>query len=395
MDNRKPDTRKLGLPFGASVKKKLVPISKAFIRPDQPLLFPLYREDGALLAEKGIILSENQVKAIVAEETFTVDYELVSAVYGQKDRGESVPDYRMPSTFERLRQIEQIVQSVYEDPLQNTNLSRLLTAVGRITNVCQQSPDACLAKIILDDKKRYTVQHTVHTAILTVLVAQFLGWRMETIRALAGASLTMNVAMGFLQDDLQKHSGELPSDQKDIIRFHPTKSVQLLTQIGVRDKTWLEIVEKHHENVDGSGYPNKLKAEDIPLEASLLHLADIYCAKITGRTYREPMIPNVAARDIFLNKDNHPKGTLIEIFVKVIGLYPPGCLIKLNNGEVGVVVKRGGRVDTPIVKALFNPQGGALSKPITRNTDQKPTAIKEILAHDPTRKDIDFEKLWN
>lgn len=384
--------------YPKSIRRKLVLISRSMVKADQPLVYPLFRRDGTLLAEKGLVLSEDQVASITSDDIFTLEFELVTAVHHMNKNStneQELNDYKLPSAFERLRQVEGIIKGIYQEPHHPTNLSKFLTAIGRIQSVCQQAPDAAIAKIFLDDKKNYTVQHLVHSAVLCELIGDFLNWNIDTRRSLSGAAMSMNISLGFMQDELQHQAEDLSDEQLDKIANHPSESADILKNSGITDPRWLEYVVKHHEHIDGSGYPNKISGKDIPTQVALLRLADIYCAKVTGRSYREPIVPNVAARDIYMTKSETQKTSLIEIFVKSVGLYPPGTLVKLSNGESGIVVRRGQRLDTPYVKSIRNAQNQEIQTPILRNTQTKGYNVVDTIPFDAERTDLNFEGFWN
>jgi len=384
--------------YPKSIRRKLVLIARSMVRADQPLVYPLFRRDGTLLADKGLVLTETQAASITSEDIYTLDFELVTAVHHMQKTASSekeLGDYKLPSAFERLRQVEGIIREIYNDPHHPTNLSKFLTAIGRIQNVCQQSPDAAIAKIFLDNKQNYTVQHLVHSAVLCELIGSFLNWDIDTRRSLSGAAMSMNISLGFMQDELQHQAESLSDEQLDKIAGHPDESASILKKSGITDPRWLEFVSKHHEHADGSGYPKKLSGKDIPIQVSLLRLADIYCAKVTGRSYREPIVPNIAARDIYMSKSETQKTSLIEIFVKSVGLYPPGTLVKLANGEAGLVIRRGQRVDTPYVKAIRNAQNLEIQTPVLRNTATKGYHVVNTIPFDAERTDLNFEPFWN
>jgi len=125
-------------------------------------------------------------------------------------------------------------------------------------------------------------------------------------------------------------------------------------------------------------------------------LSDIYCAKVSGRNYRKPIYANVAARDIFLEKDQFTTETLIEVFVKILGLYPPGSLVKLESNELGLVVRRGERVDAPTVQVLSKNKYGQISLlNVKRQTSQKNYAIKSIVPLDSTEAIFNPIDVWH
>lgn len=374
---------------------KYVSLSKSAVQADQPLLFPVYNQQGTLLAEKGMTLSETQIKTLITTtEIYTLHRSLRSAVTSGTDRDESEAILRLPPPLKRLSDIEKILHSIYKNPNNGTTLSKILTVINRLQIICMKSPDAAIAKIITDSNENYAVRHALHTAILCELTATHLEWPLERKRNLLGAALTMNISLGFMQDDLLDQPQPLSLEQQKTINEHPTKSVEMLRHIGVQNIHWLELVSKHHETIDGNGYPNGWHRKNIPLGALIISLSDIYCAKVSGRNYREPIYANVATRDIFLEKDHTEKGTLIEIFVKILGLYPPGCFVRLKSNEIGIVVARGERIDTPIVKILSENSSDPFERKIKRHTSDKNYAVKEIIPSKTLNVNIEHDSIW-
>lgn len=377
------------------LKRKYVPLSKTAIRAEQPLLFPVYNKGGYLLADKGLSLSQKQVDRLLSEpEIFTLDRSMTTAALGRDYSREENNVYQLPPPLKRLESIEKILYEIYYNPGSATTLSKILTLVSRLQTICEKSPDASIAKILTDDQSNYAVKHALHTAILCELTSTYLKWPLEKRRNLVAAALTMNISLGMLQNELLDQAQPLTVQQQEIIHDHPEESVKLLRSAGVQNAEWLEYVEKHHEAVDGSGYPKQLFEDEIPMGAIIISLSDIYCALVSGRTYREPIFANIAARNIFLEKDESSKDTLIEVFVKILSLYPPGCIVRLINEELAVVIKRGERVDTPVVQLISTTDPTMLDKKIKRQTAQKPYRIKSIIPSNSLQIDINYDQIW-
>jgi len=378
------------------MRNKFSPLSKLAVKAEQPLLFPVFNKQGTLLAEKGTSLSEDQVQKITElEEIFTLDRALLSALVKEgSSNDESEAIFKLPPPLKRLSALEKILHEIYEKPDDPISRSKILTMIGRLQTICEKSPDASIAKIITDSSSDYAIKHAIHTAILCELSGQYLNWSQEDRRNIIGAALTMNISLGYLQNKLLDQPQPLTLDQQKIIHDHPKNSVAMLKKMGLTNPEWLELVEKHHESIDGTGYPNELLQKDIPMAASLISLSDVYCAKVTGRSYREPIFANIAARDIYLGKDQSHEGTLIEVFVKLLGIYPPGCIVKLKSNEVGIVTKRGTRVDTPTVMVLSDAKNDALMFKVKRQTSEKYYAIQSIV-HSPDEKEkINYDDIW-
>ena len=380
------------------MSKKLVYLTRNLIKANQPLLVPVFKYDGTLLAQKGIVLTEEQVaKLSEHEELLTLGKELASLNPASKKRGEGGNGdvYQWRSPFERLTEMRNELVALFAEPLTADAKERLNIMVSRLSNLCEEAPDAALATIIIDGYEYYTAQHSLHVAILCELTAAYLQWDDAHRRAVVSAALTMNIAVADFQDGAQSQQEPLSNEQKAVISRHPAESVRLLREMGVDDEIWLEYVLKHHESVDGTGYPQGLMGEEVPLGSSLLHLADVYCAKVSSaRTYRKPQFPTIAAREIFLGKDRRARGSTIEIVVKILGLYPPGCQVQLNNGEVGVVVRRGNRVDAPIVRIVVDAKGNRVKTKLVRSTASKQFAVKEIIQPNVVKRDPRHQSWW-
>lgn len=373
--------------------RKHIPLSKSALAVGQPVIFPIYNKQGQLLLEKGQLLNEREMKIL---EDYPELFTMIEDFQTAKTRLNKDLDtaYHLPSPQKRLATVEDLITEVYAKPTHSVSFSKILTATNRLKVICEKSPDASLAKIILDDNQNYTVRHSIHTAILSCLTAMHLEWNEEQVREIVSAALTMNISLGFMQDKLAFQQESLTEDQQEAIAVHPTESAKMLRHLGVHNSNWLDFVAKHHECIDGSGYPNKYAGDQLPMGALILSLSDIYCAKVSGRSYRQPIFANIAARDIYLVKDQLSRGTLIEVFVKILGLYPPGCFVRLMNDEIGIVIKRGERVDTPMVQVLDSSDTKSFVTDIKRKTSEKKYSIKSIIPPDQIEKAINYDSIW-
>jgi HD-GYP domain-containing protein (c-di-GMP phosphodiesterase class II) len=131
------------------------------------------------------------------------------------------------------------------------------------------------------------------------------------------AALTMNIGMVEVQEKVNAIAGPLNDKLLDMIHRHPQLGVERLTKLGITDACWLACVRQHHENSDGSGYPEGLAGEAIALPARIIGLADKYCAMVSGRQYRGPQKPHTALRDLYVKQgqkiDVAAAGTLIRV----------------------------------------------------------------------------------
>ncbi len=217
--------------------------------------------------------------------------------------------------------------------------SSLRAIAAKVANCAQQAPDIALACVLLAQVGgRYAIRHCVDTAILASLAGRAIGCGDEEAITITAAALTMNVGMLREIDGLNARATLLDDAERARIRRHPVEGAELLRCAGVDDKEWIDCVLQHHETADGSGYPHGLAAPHIAASALIVGMADRYCAAIGARNYRRSLLAPDALRRLAAENADHPG--LVAAFTTLLGDYPPGTLVRLDDGAVGVVRDR-------------------------------------------------------
>lgn len=305
------------------------------------------------------------------------------------------------SCFDLIDEAYRRLESLYgssalcSDPAQKNLQSTVERLCKIIQSACDEDRDASLSTILLQPEGRYSVNHQVQTAVACEIILRNIGYSKDERLSVVGAGLTMNIAIGELQDELFFQSEKLSREQQEKIEAHLFEGVELLGRCGIEDKLWMDTVLQHHEFLDGSGYPRKLEGDAIREPSRILTIADIFCAKVTGRAYRRPIAANRALREIYCKERGHSIDTaLLHVFIKELGIYPPGSLVRLANGEIAVVIRCGPRVDCPIVRSIIKPTSEAYLNPRFRDTGRKEFAIVEVSTSRELRACINRYKLW-
>jgi HD-GYP domain-containing protein (c-di-GMP phosphodiesterase class II) len=250
-----------------------------------------------------------------------------------------------------------------------------------------RAPDVAIAAVLLNQiAGRYAVRHCIDAAIVACVMARAMGKSELEVLTVAAAALTMNVGMMRQIESFQGKSSALTGDERAMVHRHPTESADLLRCAGVSDEDWLAGVLQHHESDDGSGYPEGRRNGDIDVNAKLIGIADRYCACVSARNYRRSMLPPLALDK--LRADAGYDAALIERFCAELGAYPPGTLVRLANGETGVVAGRGALM----VHALRGADGAPMS--LERRTDTPGNAIDAALHEDDARLRFRMKTVW-
>ncbi|HSV69908.1 MAG TPA: hypothetical protein VLI72_07340 [Methylibium sp.] len=251
---------------------------------------------------------------------------------------------------------------------------RLQALQQRLAAVAAGAPDELLLVLIAGAARlqpRYGVHHALACAPIVGLAAAVLGWTEEEQRTVMLAALTMNLSITALQDDLAHRERTLTVEQRLAVESHPARSVERLRALGVDDALWLDTVGLHHRE------PDELLAALPPAArlAALLRRVDVFVAKVSPRAGRPGLPTTQAARDACLGPDGRPD-TLGAAILRSLGLYPPGSLVTLVNGETAVVWQRGARLDQPLVLSIAGTSRQPLPQPLLRRTADAAYAIK-------------------
>lgn len=241
----------------------------------------------------------------------------------------------------------------------------------------RRDADLAIFRIVYLDavrSRQYAVRHAVHTLIAAVLAGQRLGASRDELRCLIRASLTMNLAIIDLQNLLANQEFPVSAAQRQQIHRHPEASVEMLRKAGVDEPRWLQAVLQHHEYGPPSGYPGR--AEPLSDEAQLLQRADVFTAKFGVRAQRPPMPADTAARTLFQRDKGHAMSAAL---IKEFGVYPPGTVVRLADGELGVVARRGAQPTAPTVLVLVGRGGDPLMTPLRRVASGPAHAIAEVV----------------
>ena len=352
---------------------------------DQPLPFDLVDAQGRVWLKYGyLIKSQGQLDRLIEREIFFE--EIID-----EDQRKQMQAKESVSVFLRVSELADDFGRLFASDV--VNHKEALNIAELIQELCELDGDAALANIQLNKSGRYALRHSFHAAVLAEMLLRSLGHPREVrCHAVAGA-LTMNIGMLALQDALYEQNTPLTLDQKRALVTHPLLAVKTLREQGIDHPAWINVVEHHHEMIDGSGYPKRLSGSELCIESQAVSMADRYCAMVSERKYRPGILPNMVAQNLLTRQAATVDPRIASAFLKEVGSYPPGTLVALANGEVGVVVRRLLNLDQPMVRSLRSPRGIRYDTPPKRVASGSVFAIKEALAAEVI-KDFDWATLW-
>ena len=272
--------------------------------------------------------------------------------------------------------------------------ARLLAVAARLMAAVEDGPDIALACILHNQGEgSYAVRHCIDTAAVAMLVARALDKLPHQILPVVAGALTMNIGMLHKQEQLQSRLNAISHDELAGIHAHPQQGADILRRAGVTDDEWLDCVLLHHENEDGSGYPSGRTGDTIPLNVKIISLADRYCARVSSRSYRRSLLPIEALRDL-LADHRLVDPMLTACFIRVVGMYPTGAVVRLASGEIGVVAGKGSDSTAPAVQVLVGADGVLLASPLRRDTGAVGFGVREMLSGEQAGVRFRMWQVW-
>lgn len=326
-----------------------------------------------LLARGQVIADEEQLQALFKRGALVEIAELAEAIQPTRRDASAQRLARLSSEWDRSsRDVRQALTAPADQ-----RAAAIHSSTDLLLGLIQDSPDVALSQVVRqpDAGGHYGVNHSIHAATACQAAARYLGWHVDEQRRAFQAALTMNLGMVELQARLATQVSPLTAMQRETINEHPVRSAEMLSEAGITDKDWLDAVLKHHELADGSGYPKG--ATDVSELAEMLRFADVYTARLSSRANRPAMSAQQAGRELHQMAAASP---LAAALIKAFGIFPPGSLVKLASGELGLVVRNGEKAYHPLVATLTNAAGEPRLTPLVRDSARGEHAVVALLS---------------
>lgn len=233
------------------------------------------------------------------------------------------------------------------------NLAGTLDLVDEIAGSIRREPTALLSVARLKNHDDYTYLHSMAVCGLMITLAQRLGLDDKQVLRVGMGGLLHDVGKAAVPLEILNKPGKLTDEEFEVMRQHPVTGAQMLMEADA-DADLLDIALHHHEKYDGSGYPHQLQGEEISLYARMAAVCDVYDALTSTRVYRKGWTPAEAMHNM-LSWRGHFDNQVLHTFVRAIGIYPVGSLVRLASGRVALVVKAGERsLLKPVVHAFWS-----------------------------------------
>ncbi len=275
------------------------------------------------------------------------------------------------------RQGKEAVLSMFQEARMGKAIAaeRAAGLVQQISESVTRNPGALVSLARLKTADEYTYMHSVAVCALMVALARQLGLDEAATREAGLAGLLHDLGKARISTDVLNKPGKLTDEEFAHVKRHPELGHRMLAEGRSAGTIALDVCLHHHEKVDGSGYPHGLAGDAISLQARMGAVCDVYDAITSNRPYKSGWDPAESVRRMAQWTKTQFDDAVFQAFVKSIGIYPVGSLVRTSASRLAVVVEQNERaLLTPKIKAFYSirsqvhvpPELVDLSRPGTR-----------------------------
>ena len=294
-----------------------------------------------LLKEKGIAsvyVDEDSILAAVQKEKAAKAEPSEEAVTPERDAkldDKYAEDYRYV-----YGEMEKLFQEAAVTGRLNMDILQPVMASGRLRDLYKEGATAVSMIYTMNQDGDYNIHHCVHLAILSGLMAKWMGLVGMDRQNLVLAGLFLDIGKQFIEKDLLEKKGRLTEEEFDILKNHVVDSFKLLEGSDLSGRTDLmNGVIQHHERNDGSGYPSGLEADQISTFGKVLAVLDSYDAMASSRTYAEKRSPFEVFKILYADVlDGKLDSEYAVLFMRKLNAALNGCWLRLSDGTAGRIV---------------------------------------------------------
>jgi putative nucleotidyltransferase with HDIG domain len=258
-----------------------------------------------------------------------------------------------------------------------------------------RNPNAlvCLTKI--REKDTYLLEHSLNVAILLANFGTYIDLDKEQIQELTLSGFLHDIGKIKIPDEILHKPGILNGQEMTIMKDHVYYGTKVLIEMGI-PASIVKTIGQHHERLDGYGYPDGLRGDEITQFGRMIAIVDTYDAITADRCYKAGMSSRKALQILLQDAPKKYDEVLVTQFVQCIGIFPAGSLVKLNNEKIAMVLRQNPvHANKPVVKVFYSVRGNHYLEAKEVDLAATSNSVKIVDAVIASDFKLDFNKYFN
>jgi HD-GYP domain-containing protein (c-di-GMP phosphodiesterase class II) len=276
------------------------------------------------------VIAKEDISHIELHRVLLIDKKVGGTIKEEKKKASAM-------FMDAVNTVKEMVHAVHRD--KSADMRKMTTIVQTMVDNILDNRDALLGLTSLKMYDEYTFTHSVNTSILAVSLGTFLSFAKPQLAVLGAAGLMHDIGKISVPLEIINKPGKLTDEEWEEVKRHPVEGALILADTPGVTKIAMVAAFEHHQHGDVRGYPRMDDSRQQHLFSQIVAICDAYEALTAARVYFKVQMPAEKAIQILLSK----RGTtfnpvLVKAFVNMIGIFPIGTILKLDTGEIGLVV---------------------------------------------------------
>ncbi|MDH5543719.1 MAG: HD-GYP domain-containing protein [Nitrospinota bacterium] len=327
--------------------------------------------------EKGVDVSTGVPAEEVKHDLDTAMGRLAANVEGKKAHP---IEKEMQKAKALQREADKVISEFMSDAKMGKapELGKVEEVVSKMVDSIYRNKDALehLGKIRTKDE--YTFKHSLNVCILMVSFCKGMKVSIEDTKLVGVGALLHDVGKMLVPDEILNKPTALTEVEYQTMKEHVIRGEELLRKSEGISEISVAIATQHHERYDGTGYPHGLKNDTITTYGQMASIVDVYDAITADRVYHKGLRSFEGLRKLLEWSNHHFNPTLVQHFIRAVGVYPAGTLVKLESGLLAIVVEQGEKsLSLPVIKIVYDSKKERFITPFKVKLEYPPARMGE------------------
>ncbi len=310
-------------------EKRYKAIDKRLITEGQKIEFSLYETNeehtvmSLFLQSETVIDGNNKVKLREIEHLYIDEEEYDSYQRYAQNHLQTIATSSEIAFTEKASIVytkaSEVMDELFTNPDALGNIEKSQDIVDGFVNLILQEESTIASIMQIAAHDYYTHTHSINVSVYTLSLAKFIGLEDKDLEDIGMSSMLHDLGKSKVDWEIINKNGKLTDDEFMQMKKHPAAGYEIALKMGITDKRILSGIRSHHEKLDGNGYPDGLKGNQISLFARIIAVCDVFDALTTKRTYKDAMSSFTAIKIMKEQMGEHLDKRIIEGLVKMVG----------------------------------------------------------------------------